>query len=528
MSGEMPLEVLPTLMEHTHDRVSKKCMSADAVDMLPVAGASFITESCSIKISNSSSIKSISKKKSESSPTSGTGTVKVGQRARIRALLRSYSKMLGLSAKRKSQEAVAKPIEIPAVSRSKSKRRLAEALDSEVPTGIAHLNLSGDRLKIVQRVARGTQNPQEAKRLLSQFADALQTQNEPRTFLQDIRSSGGTGTVMQLVISLVEKHGAVKEGIGLEVLLAGWTVCGVLAERPTVRSRSLSKLRAAGIATMSKWRVPGQARKNKQKPSSTYQSKVHSQTAPAAALHPQDAKALWNSFPLSNVLSCLGQGAESLDRWDFERLIHTAWALLDEHAAVRWHMGHLDFHKVRVELRELMRLHLFPGRLAAEPAEAYRQLAGANHVLQNLAGLCGGNVDLAKAAAIYGVTFLVEGLLACIKASVSLIAESTRNSTLFSQSTVLLERMTHTASVIIQALAPHMQELLPDCPGACLVCRDHCHPDDDVPSSAHGNVAVAVAQEAWRRFVKDENVPDPNLQMPKNRFCTEKELTPNY
>merc|ERR1719364_235071 len=132
-----------------------------------------------------------------------------------------------------------------------------------------------------------------------------------------------------------------------------------------------------------------------------------------------------------------------------------------------------------------MRLHLFPGRLAAEPAEAYRQLAGANHVLQNLAGLCGGNVDLAKAAAIYGVTFLVEGLLACIKASVSLI----------SQSTVLLERMTHTASVITQALAPHMQELLPDGPGACLVCRDHCHPDDDVPSSAHGNVAVAVAQE---------------------------------
>jgi len=315
--------------------------------------------------------------------------------------------------------------------------------------------LIGHRLR--QRLTERLHCSEEALELLERTSTALQL--EPaRTANLLCQLAGSTATPsdalasgVRSIMEIVHEFGAPNIGTRLEVLIAGWKLCSALtttvvslAARTNNNASQPSSVKACDKKMMSKpSKFTSRFRKK-------YVCKVD--VAPSPSINRNTIMAaLWQALPPGEVLWNLGCGAEVLPDEDFKTLLRIAWNLFDSLDVVGQLLGPVGLGRLRPKLDSLADVQLEHDVLARDPESAHVQLANVGVLMQQIASMVEADPRLARIAALFGTSYVVNRIRSTANSSVNLVAGAAGSSA---------AQVNRSALALAESLSQDVEELM--------------------------------------------------------------------
>eukprot|EP00746_Dinoflagellata_sp_MGD_P023128 gnl/MRDRNA2_/MRDRNA2_154144_c0_seq1.p1 gnl/MRDRNA2_/MRDRNA2_154144_c0~~gnl/MRDRNA2_/MRDRNA2_154144_c0_seq1.p1 ORF type:complete len:671 (+),score=91.77 gnl/MRDRNA2_/MRDRNA2_154144_c0_seq1:88-2100(+) len=298
--------------------------------------------------------------------------------------------------------------------------------------------------QLLKKLKEGTGSSAAAKRLLLCVASAVHV--EPRralnAFLLNFGPSGNLGIGVQHVAAIVFAQNDQAHGnLDLEVTIAGWQLCCLLAEQPLMLAEP-----------------PALKSKRGKKPKRPAKAKVAQQ-----AYQPNEEmvtvgklckEIVCSGFPPAEVLWSLHCGATSLDGTNFKRLLDAAWAFLDSCQAPEWLLGPVGIKRLRSELEKLGSLFPFPAPGTKVSSLSYHPM---ELLLHHIGALVEDDPRLARTAALYGCSFLVALMRCWINSALDFDDFTSHAQRCSAASAASLNRK---ANDLHEILLPHTQAIL--------------------------------------------------------------------
>lgn len=419
-----------------------------------------------------------------------------------------------------------------------------------------------DGARLLQLLSKGAKTPEAAAKLLNQACAAMQLQPEAtaNALLKSKKTHGGPNAGIRFVVSLIRQHGAPYSGIGLDILISGWAICGALAKSAVAlgtlassdehshhhERKARAMIKATGVmgalsasAMRLRRRLQGMAGSHHDEAHHDEQSEGDSipkkklgvvtkvslfgarlarklirkrkyvrKVGPSPEEDEENHAHLWQILPPGEVLHCLRLGATALDGDDFKQLLQTAWSLFEECDAVTWMIEPkarsdsraVELLAVQEALAKVVTVDMKNSHTEdAEPM--HQQLLGSYSVVQRLRELCDDADDgLLRRAALYGLPILLERVSKFLHASVDLITDPA----IAKPSRAATHEMDSVVAKVLKAFTPY-EVAVED--GLGYQVPNH---SGDAFLSSRGSQsggAAVVCEEAWKRFLRSkENV----------------------
>jgi len=302
--------------------------------------------------------------------------------------------------------------------------------------------------KLRQRFAERLRSPEQAKELLEKAAIALQIEPcRTANLLCQLASSSGSSSAtssdvlasgISSIMRIVHIFGEPNTGSKLDVLVAGWTLCSALTKH------------VARLGTQSEGQPSVKSPSKTSKMSMKF--KRNSQVSPSCGSKQDEVNAaLWKALPPGEVLWNLGCGAEVLSDEDFKTLLRTAWSLFDSFDVVGYLLGPVGLGRLRPKLASLADLDLQPDMLASDPEHAQRELTNAGVLLQQIESMVEADPRLARIAALFATSYLVNRIRSTANSSVNLVEGAAGSAA---------AQVNRSASALAELLSNDVEELM--------------------------------------------------------------------